>query len=131
VGRAVIATQVQLVKLAAASGDVKWFVPSEYGTDIVYGPNSVHEKPHQQKLQVRACLEFNEAVRKSGLKYTYVVTGPYADMYMRGFSCGREAGGWDVTNRSSTLLEKDARISLTTMEELVLFSSSIVILGCM
>jgi hypothetical protein len=99
---------------------VKWFLPSEYGTDIKYGPASANEKPHQQKLKVRAYLENDEQIRKSGLKYTYVVTGPYADMYMRGFSGGRNGGGWDASKKEATLLERDAKISLTTMKEYVL-----------
>lgn len=119
-GRTAIAAQIPLIKLAAAPGSsVRWFLPSEYGTDIKYGPSSAHEKPHQQKLKVRAYLEEDDAVRKSGLKYTYVVTGPYADMYMRGLPAGREAGGWDVRARKATLLERDAPVSLTTMKEYV------------
>jgi len=123
-GRTAIAEQIPLIKLAASSDSVKWFLPSEYGTDIKYGPASAHEKPHQQKLKVRAYLESDDDVRKSGLKYTYVVTGPYADMYMRGLPAGREGGGWDVQARKSALLEKDAPISLTTMKEYahILFS---------
>ncbi|KAL1988195.1 hypothetical protein VTN96DRAFT_725 [Rasamsonia emersonii] len=117
-GRTAIAAQIPLIKLAAAPGSsVRWFLPSEYGTDIKYGPSSAHEKPHQQKLKVRAYLEEDDAVRKSGLKYTYVVTGPYADMYMRGLPAGREAGGWDVRARKATLLERDAPVSLTTMKD--------------
>ncbi|KAL1968900.1 hypothetical protein VTN77DRAFT_1261 [Rasamsonia byssochlamydoides] len=118
-GRTAIAAQIPLIKLAASPhSSVQWFLPSEYGTDIKYGPSSAHEKPHQQKLQVRAYLEGDVAVRKSGLKYTYVVTGPYADMYMRGFPAGRrEAGGWDVRAKKATLLERDAPVSLTTMKD--------------
>jgi uncharacterized protein YbjT (DUF2867 family) len=34
VGRNVIETQINLFKLAAESDSVKWFLPSEYGTDV-------------------------------------------------------------------------------------------------
>lgn len=40
-------------------------------------------------------------------------------MYMRGLPAGREGGGWDVRARKATLLERDARVSLTTMKEYV------------
>lgn len=116
-GRLAIASQIPLICLAAASPSVRWFLPSEYGTDIAYGPASAHEKPHQQKLAVRAAIE--EVAKKGELSYTYVVTGPYPEMYMRGFPCGREGGGWDVLGRKATLLgEKgEDRVSFTVMKE--------------
>jgi hypothetical protein len=96
---------------------VKWFFPSEYGTDIAYSPASIHEKPHQQKLKVRAVLE-NE-ISRHDLDYSYVVTGPFAEMYLH-FSPGlEEAGGWDVKTRRAVLLgaRGEERVSLTTMGE--------------
>lgn len=96
---------------------MKWFLPSEYGTDIAYGPASVHEKPHQQKLKVRAVLE-KEIARKD-LDYSYVVTGPFAEMYLHLVPGLEEAGGWDVKGRSSVLLgdKGTEKVSLTTMKE--------------
>lgn len=116
-GRLAIAAQIPLVYLAAASPSVRWFLPSEYGTDVAYGPSSAHEKPHQQKLAVRAALE--EVAERGDLAYTYVVTGPYPEMYMRGFPCGREGGGWDVVGRRATLLGErgEGRVSFTAMKE--------------
>lgn len=117
-GRGVIDSQLLLIKLAAASDSVKWYFPSEYGTDIKYGPQSATEKPHQQKLKVRAYLEGDEEIQKSGLKYTYVVTGPFADGYLRLLG-SPEAGGWDVKTKTAWLLEKNNKVSLTTMKEYV------------
>src|ERR1700761_7870525 len=74
VGRPVIHTQLKIIELADKHPDVKRFFPSEYGTDIEYGPSSVDEKPHQQKIKVRAALK-----GVKDLEYTYVVTGPYGD----------------------------------------------------
>ncbi|QKX56234.1 uncharacterized protein TRUGW13939_03335 [Talaromyces rugulosus] len=115
-GRGVIDSQILLIKLAASSDSVKWYFPSEYGTDIKYGPASATEKPHQQKLKVRAYLEGDEEIQKSGLKYTYVVTGPFADGYLRLLG-SPEAGGWDVKTKTAWLLEKNNKVSLTTMKD--------------
>lgn len=119
VGRPAILLQIPLIKLAAASDSVKWFLPSEYGTDIKYGPASANEKPHQLKLKVRAYLEEDEAIRQSGLKYTYVVTGPYPESYMDFNSSAREAGGWDFDTKTTYLLEKNNRVSFTSQKEYV------------
>ncbi|CAI7575962.1 unnamed protein product [Penicillium bialowiezense] len=115
-GRNTLAQQIPLIRLAAASKDVKWFLPSEYGTDIKYGPASANEKPHQQKLKVRAYLE-NE-ISRDDLAFSYVVTGPFAEMYLHQTPGLEEAGGWDVKARKAVLLgEKGAEISLTTMQD--------------
>ncbi|KAJ5947300.1 hypothetical protein N7466_000315 [Penicillium verhagenii] len=116
-GRTALAQQIPLIRLAAASPSVKLFLPSEYGTDIAYSPASATEKPHQQKLKVRAVLE--KEVSRDQLDYAYVVTGPFAEMYLH-FSPGQEgAGGWDVKARKAVLLgEKgEERVSLTTMKD--------------
>jgi hypothetical protein len=116
-GRNTLAQQIPLIRLAAASPSVKWFLPSEYGTDIKYGPASAHEIPHQQKLKVRAYIE-NE-VSRDDLSYSYVVTGPFAEMYLNLVPGVEEAGGWDVRGRKAVLLGErgDEEISLTTMKE--------------
>ncbi|KAJ5551340.1 hypothetical protein N7535_000710 [Penicillium sp. DV-2018c] len=113
-GRDTLAQQIPLIRLAAASSSVKWFLPSEYGTDIKYGPSSANEKPHQQKLKVRAYLE-NE-ISRDDLAYSYVVTGPFAEMYLQLLPGLEEAGGWDVKARKAVLLD-DGDISLTTMKD--------------
>lgn len=116
-GRMALAQQIPLIRLAAASPSVKLFLPSEYGTDIAYGPASANEKPHQQKLKVRALLE--KEIPREQLDYAYVVTGPFAEMYLHITPGVDEAGGWDVKARKAVLLgEKgEARVSLTTMKE--------------
>lgn len=118
-GRNALAEQIPLIRLAAASSSVKWFLPSEYGTDIAYGPASANEKPHQQKLKVRAVLE-NE-ISRADLNYSYVVTGPFAEMYLHFTPGDEEAGGWDVKARKAVLLGETGkeRVSLTTMKESV------------
>jgi hypothetical protein len=71
---------------------------------------------------VRAFLETKKPGEGgvSDLAYTYVVTGPYADMYVH-LTGDREAGGWDVKGRKATLLGEggSAKVSLTTMKEYV------------
>ncbi|KAJ5748213.1 uncharacterized protein N7511_009909 [Penicillium nucicola] len=116
-GRNTLAQQIPLIRLAAASASVKWFLPSEYGTDIKYGPASAHEKPHQQKLKVRAFIE-NE-ISRDDLSYSYVVTGPFAEMYLDLVPGLEEAGGWDVKAQKAVLLGErgDEEISLTTMKD--------------
>lgn len=116
-GRGVIAQQIPLIRLAAASSSVKLFLPSEYGTDIKYGPQSAHEKPHQQKLKVRAFLE-NE-ISRADLNYSYVVTGPFADGYLHFVKGIEAAGGWDVKAQKAVLLGDtgEEKVSLTTMKE--------------
>ncbi|KAF4312327.1 NmrA-like protein [Botryosphaeria dothidea] len=114
VGRNVIAEQINLIKLAEQSPSINRFFPSEYGTDIKYGPQSANEKPHQLKLKVRAYLE-SDAIKR--LEYTYLVTGPYADLYIAK-SFGDEAGTFDVkAKRASLLGDGNGKISLTTMDD--------------
>ncbi|KAK3670930.1 hypothetical protein LTR78_009208 [Recurvomyces mirabilis] len=116
VGRSVIQHQIQLIELAEKHPDVKKFFPSEYGTDIEYGPSSANEMPHQQKLKVRAALK-----KTKDLEYTYVVTGPYADADSGLFLSARseedeQSGTFDVQRKRAVLLgDGEGKISLTTM----------------
>ena len=118
VGRPVIHTQILLLELADKHPDVKRFFPSEYGTDIEYGPASAHEKPHQQKLKVRAAMK-----NVKDLQYTYVVTGPYGDadgrLFLSAVPAEYEAGGtFDVKRKRAVLLgDGYGKISLTTMRD--------------
>ncbi|KAL1305792.1 hypothetical protein AAFC00_003956 [Neodothiora populina] len=114
VGRNVIASQIDLIRWAEASSTIKRFFPSEYGTDIEYDPiKSPHEKPHQLKLQVRAYIR--EHIKR--LEYTYLVTGPYADLFITK-SKNAEYGSFDPGSKTATLLGTgDEKISLTTMED--------------
>ena len=98
--------------------DVKRFFPSEYGTDIGYDSSSVNEKPHQQKLKVRAALK-----DVKDLEYTYVVTGPYGDADSHLFLSAappeaEKAGSFDVKRKRAVLLgDGNGKISLTTMRD--------------
>jgi nucleoside-diphosphate-sugar epimerase len=118
VGRPVIHTQLKLVELADRHPDVKRFFPSEYGTDIEYGPSSKDEKPHQQKLKVRAALK-----NVTNLEYTYVVTGPYGDadrgLFLSAAPAENEANGtFDVKRKRAVVFgDGNGRISLTTMRD--------------
>lgn len=112
-GRGAIAKQIELLRWADRSGTVKWFFPSEYGTDIEYGPQSKDEKPHQQKLKVRKFIR--EEVRN--VQVTYVVTGPYFESWV-GRPEGIDLGtGFDVPKKEAWLVEADGKIGFTTMPE--------------
>lgn len=114
VGRDVLESQIQLIRIAEESSDVKWFFPSEYGTDIEYGPQSANEKPHQLKLKVRKYLREN--VQR--LKYTFVVTGPYIDMYFNLSSATPDAGGFSAKDKRAVLVEDgQGKVGFTTMPE--------------
>ncbi|KAL2407915.1 Reductase efuL [Exophiala dermatitidis] len=116
-GRGAIEHQLELVRLANESPSVHRFFPSEYGTDVEYGPASAHEIPHQKKLKVRAALRSCDR-----LDHTFVVTGPYADgepgLYFSANSAAKEAGSFDVKNKSAVLLgDGNLKISFTTMHD--------------
>jgi hypothetical protein len=114
VGRNVLETQIDLIRLAESSSSVKWFFPSEYGTDIEYGPQSASEKPHQLKLKVRKYIKDN--VKR--LKYTYVVTGPYSDMFFTLSPQAVEGGGFDINEKKAVLIDNgEGKIGFTTMPE--------------
>lgn len=112
VGRGAIEKQIPLIKWASETPSVTRFFPSEYGTDIEYAPSSAHEKPHQLKIKVRAYMK-----TVTDLKYTYLVTGPYSDLYM-GKSFKDEIGTFDVKAKKAVLLgDGNGKVSFTTMAE--------------
>lgn len=114
VGRNVLQHQIELLRLAEASGSVKWFLPSEYGTDVEYGPRSAGEKPHQLKLAVRRFVK--DEVNK--VHVTYVVTGPYFDMWVDPVKTASEAGGLDVEKRTAVVIDKgEGKVGFCTMTE--------------
>lgn len=113
-GRGAIAKQIELIKWADESEHVKWFFPSEYGTDIEYGPQSKDEKPHQQKLKVRAFVR-NE-VKHLGV--TYVVTGPYFESWAKGAMPGVAVSWFDVDNKEAQLIaDGEGLIGFTSMPD--------------
>lgn len=89
------------------------FIPSEFGTDIKFGPASVSEKPHQEKLKVRAFLESTKT-----LDYTYIVSGPFADSFLSPTRAAPRAGSWDLKERNAVLLGSgEEKIALVTTRE--------------
>jgi hypothetical protein len=116
VGRNVLEHQADLLRWAEQTESVKWFLPSEYGTDVEYWKKSVHEKPHAKKLALRKVAR--EEIRR--VKVTYVVTGPYFDMWVnpiRGLDT-LEAGGIDVAGRKAGVIDEgEGKIGFCTMSE--------------
>ncbi|KAL3476014.1 hypothetical protein BJX99DRAFT_228721 [Aspergillus californicus] len=108
-GRGVITAQIDLIELAEATPHIKRFLPSEYGTDIEYGPASATEKPHQAKLKVRAALRATK-----NLEYAFIVTGPYADVpFYLGATKHPRGGTFNVPEKKAVLLgDGKGRISL-------------------
>ena len=117
-GRPVIDKQNLLIRLADESPSIRRFLPSEYGTDIEYGPESKDEKPHQMKLGVRSTIR-----SAKNLEHTFVVTGPYGDadkgLYLSASPPAmEEAGTVDVANKRAILIgDGKGKISLTTMRD--------------
>jgi len=113
-GRAAIAEQILLLRVAEATANIKRFFPSEYGTDIEYFPESKDERPHQLKLKVRAYIR--EHIKR--LEYTYLVTGPYADLFIASSRWAEEGGSYVVPEKRAVLPgDGEGRVSLTTMAE--------------
>ena len=112
VGRGGIEKQIPLITWAEEVG-VQRFIPSEYGSDIEYWPESAHEPPHQLKLKVRAHM----ATMKR-LEHTYLVTGPYSDLYFGPMKVRPEIGSFDVKEKKAVLLgDGEGPVSFTAMYE--------------
>jgi len=113
-GRNAILTQISILEVAESIPTVKRFFPSEYGTDIEYDPKtSPSEPPHQLKLKVRAYIR--DHIRR--LEYTYLVTGPYSDLWL-GKSRVSRIGSFDVQAKKATVLyDGQGKVSFTSMEE--------------
>jgi nucleoside-diphosphate-sugar epimerase len=113
-GRNAILEQIPLLDLAETTTTVKRFFPSEYGTDIEYDETSPPEPPHQLKLKVRAHIKNN--IRR--LEYTYLVTGPYSDLYLGPSKPAQDAGAFVVPEKKAVLLyDGNGPVSLTNMTD--------------
>ncbi|KAF2266153.1 NAD(P)-binding protein [Lojkania enalia] len=113
-GRNVILAQILLLSLARNSSTIRTFYPSEYGTDIEYAPSSAIEKPHQLKLRVRKHIRENI----TNLSITYLVTGPYSDLYISKMDTAPQVGSFDVQQRKAVLLGTGKEeVSFTTMTD--------------
>jgi uncharacterized protein YbjT (DUF2867 family) len=115
VGRGVLDTQLDIIGLAEENSSVQWFLPSEYGTDVEYDPDrSPNEKPHQAKLRVRKYVR--EHVRR--MKVTYVVTGPYFDMWVNPIAGLEAVGGYVVAEKKACVIgDGEGKIVFCTMVE--------------
>jgi aspartate-semialdehyde dehydrogenase len=113
-GRGALDKQIPLLKLAEQSETVKWFLPSEYGTDIEHNEKSPNEKPHQLKLKVRKFVR--DEIKR--LKVTYVVTGPYFDMWVNAHAGFEKAGGFVVDKKEAYVIEDgEGKVGFCTMRE--------------
>ena len=103
------------MKWADSTSNVRRFFPSEYGTDIEYNASSANEKPHQQKLKVRKFI--SEEVKN--LEVTYLVTGPYSDLFLGKTIPGNEkVGTFDVKSKKAVALgDGNGKVSFTTMKD--------------
>ena len=116
VGRDLLDQQKEWIRLAEESEGVQWFFPSEYGTDVEHNSRSPDEKPHQMKLAVRKYVR--EHTKR--LKVTYVVVGPYFEMWVGTGKFGYQLGGFDIKNKEATVIaDGQGQIGFTTMPEYV------------
>jgi len=111
-GRHAIEKQIPIITWADEVGVTRFFA-SEYGTDIEYFPDSEHEPPHQMKLKVRAHMK---TIKR--MEHTYLVTGPYSDLYFGPMKEAPKAGGFDVEKGRAHLLgDGDMPVSFTAMND--------------
>lgn len=114
VGRGGLQHQINLLRLAEESSSVKWFLPSEFGTDIEHNDKSPNERPHQLKLQVRRYIREN----LNRVKVTYVVTGPYFDMWVDASPDLEIAGGFIPDKKKAYVIEDgNGKVGFCTMPE--------------
>ncbi|KAL2016655.1 hypothetical protein VTK56DRAFT_3199 [Thermocarpiscus australiensis] len=115
VGRGGLQHQINLLKLAEASKSVQWFLPSEFGTDIEHNTDkSPHERPHQLKLQVRKYIREN--LRR--VKVTYVVTGPYFDMWVDTVPGFEKIGGFIPDKKQAYVIDDgNGKVGFCTMQD--------------
>lgn len=100
--------------MAEESETVKWFLPSEYGTDIEHNEKSPNEKPHQLKLKVRKFVR--DEIKK--VKVTYVVTGPYFDMWVNAHPGFEKAGGFLAEKKEAYVIEDgEGKVGFCTMRD--------------
>ncbi|CAK7268649.1 hypothetical protein SEPCBS119000_003169 [Sporothrix epigloea] len=113
-GRGALTIQTKLVELAAQAESVKWLFPSEYGTDIEHNAKSPNEKPHQHKLALRKYIREN--IHPEQLHITYLVTGPYFDMWVHAAS--PLLGGFDPSTKTASLIgDGNGKVGFCTMPD--------------
>lgn len=113
-GRGALEAQKELIRLAEESPSVRWFFPSEFGTDPEHNERSAQEKPHQTKLAVRKFILENT----KQLNVTYLIVGPYFDMWVDQRKWSDGLGGVDVVGREAILTgDGNTKIGFTTLKE--------------
>ncbi|KAK4078363.1 uncharacterized protein Triagg1_3379 [Trichoderma aggressivum f. europaeum] len=113
-GRGALEAQKELIRLAEASPTVRWFFPSEFGTDPEHDERSAQERPHQTKLAIRKFIRENT----KQLNVTYLIVGPYFDMWVDQRKWSDGLGGVDVVGREAILTgDGDTKIGFTTLKD--------------
>ncbi|KAL5085816.1 hypothetical protein Trisim1_009887 [Trichoderma cf. simile WF8] len=113
-GRGALEAQKELIRLAEASPTVRWFFPSEFGTDPEHNERSAQEKPHQTKLAIRKFIRENT----KQLNVTYLIVGPYFDMWVDQRKWSDGLGGVDVVGREAILTGVgNTKIGFTTLKD--------------
>ncbi|UKZ82974.1 hypothetical protein TrVFT333_010775 [Trichoderma virens FT-333] len=113
-GRGALEAQKELIRLAEASPTVRWVIPSEFGTDPEHNELSAQEKPHQMKLAIRKFIRENT----KQLNVTYLIVGPYFDMWIDQYKWKDGFGGIDVAEREAILTgDGDTKIGFTTLKD--------------
>ncbi|KAK4071980.1 hypothetical protein Trihar35433_4044 [Trichoderma harzianum] len=113
-GRGALEAQKELIRLAEESPSVRWFFPSEFGTDPEHNERSAQEKPHQTKLAVRKFILENT----KQLNVTYLIVGPYFDMWVDQRKWSDGLGGVDVVGREAILTgDGNTKIGFTTLKD--------------
>ncbi|KAK3388251.1 hypothetical protein B0T20DRAFT_365137 [Sordaria brevicollis] len=111
-GRATLQYQPKIIDAAEASEKVKWFLPSEFGTDVEYNERSKDELTHVGKLALRKHVR--EKVKR--LKVTYVVTGPYFDMWLYPTPGYPQAGGFEPKEKKAWIVgDGEGKVGFCTM----------------
>lgn len=116
-GRATLQYQPKIIDAAEQSTSVQWFLPSEFGTDVEHNADSAREPTHVGKLALRKHIR--EHV--SRLKVTYVVTGPYFDMWLYPTPGCEQAGGFNIEGKKAYVVQNEkgevGRVGFCTMWE--------------
>ncbi|CAK7206470.1 hypothetical protein SEUCBS139899_009266 [Sporothrix eucalyptigena] len=114
-GRGALTIQTKLVELAEQADSVKWLFPSEYGTDIEHNAKSPNEKPHQNKLALRKYIREN--VNPEKLSVTYLVTGPYFDMWVSARASPLMGGFNPASKTASVINDGEGKVGFCTMPD--------------
>ncbi|KAK3500450.1 uncharacterized protein B0T23DRAFT_425781 [Neurospora hispaniola] len=111
-GRATLKYQPKIIDAAEHSQSVQWFLPSEFGTDVAHNEKSAQEPTHVGKLALRKHIR--EKIQR--LKVTYVVTGPYFDMWLYPTPGYEQAGGFVPAEKKAYIIgDGEGKVGFCTM----------------